>query len=82
MSPRAHPTPAWTEPREWDCETAGSLVQGTAHFVEYAKPTRRKKKNPIGFDYRAKRVEKSPSPSSSADERHPAKVEDEGSIPS
>ena len=66
--------PLWTE-------DAPAIVIGTAHFVEYSKPTRRKKKNPIGFSIPAKREEKSPSPSSSADERHPAKVEDAGSIP-
>jgi hypothetical protein len=69
------------EPQEplWP-EDAPSVSIGHAYFVEYTKPTRRKKKNPIGFDYRAQRVEKT-SPSSSADERLPAKEEDGGSNP-
>lgn len=78
MKPRATPTPAYTEPREWDCETLGSVHAGSAHFVEYTKPTRPKKKNPIGF---APPWTLNARPSSSADERDPAKVEDTGSNP-
>lgn len=61
------PDPLWTE------DAPAYVIVGHAHFVEYAKPTRKKKKNPIGFT--------STSPSSSADERGPAKAEDGGSNP-
>lgn len=62
----------------WDPDQAAHAITGSVHFVEYTKPARRRKKNPIGFapPWTLAR------PSSSADERDPAKVEDEGSNPS
>lgn len=69
-------------PETEEFDYVSHLVQmGTGHLVTYEKPVRVKKKNPIGFSYDSQPAEKSSS-RSSADERDPAKVEDEGSNPS
>lgn len=61
----------------WGDDQPAHAITGTAHFVEYTKPTRRRKKNPIGFAPPWTLA----SPSSSADEHSPAKAADGGSNP-
>lgn len=42
--------PDYVEPREWDVDTHGALVQGTAHLVVYdGRAPRSVRKKPIGF---------------------------------